>query len=144
MREILFRGKRISDGDWVLGGIMKVFHPNFDHESPEAFNLRKENCYCICSDGKDYFVEQDSIGQYTGLCDKNGDKIFEGDIVKFKRDNALGYTTVRTGEVRYYDKLPIFYVMATTGDAWDWVECEDFEVIGNSQDNPELLKGGAE
>lgn len=72
MREIKFRGKRISNGSWVYGGIYKTFHPNYDSD-----------CYAICADGRDYFVEQNTIGQFTGLYDKYDKKIFTGDIVNF-------------------------------------------------------------
>ncbi len=151
MREILFRGKRISDGSWVHGGIMKTFHPNFNHESPEAFNLRKENCYCICTGGKDIFVEQSSIEQYTGLTDKNGKKIFEGDICDFSilgGDHVFVKITIQYGCVGFE---PLDYDDVHPDDQkWTsfWKSEEDemwntdyFTVIGNIHDNPELLKG---
>jgi uncharacterized phage protein (TIGR01671 family) len=144
MREILFRGKatnriegreyrtKYKNGDWVYGLLTDV-------ENYAGFS---EMTNTNGVSGID--VDKNTVGQYTGLTDKNGKKIFEGDIVKFKRTNALGYMTSRIGEVKYYDELPIFYIFATTGDAWDWVDCEDIEVIGNIHDNPELLKEGAE
>ena len=146
MREILFRGQTRRYGEkvwmngekvqsnWVYGGVCcgkGVFSIVYDYMDEEKEKPIEK-----------HVVYTDTIGQYTGLTDKNGKKIFEGDIVSFKRVNALGYTTSRIGDVRYYDKLPIFYIMATTGDAWDWCDCEDIEVIGNIHDNPELLKGG--
>lgn len=132
MRDILFRGKT-EKGEWVYGDLL---HPdNYGNGySIEDFTKDKNNCFDVIPE---------TVGQYTGLTDKNGKMIFEGDIVSFKRINALGYTTSRIGDVKYYDELPIFYIMATTGDAWDWAECEDIEVIGNIHDNPELI-GGAD
>ena len=153
MREILFRGKRISDGSWVEGGIMKTFHPNFDHESPEAFNFRKANCYCICANNRDIFVEQKSIGQFTGLTDKNGKKIFEGDIFR-PFDNEI----IVVAWIDYYSTLGFLCRVEHTEtkrgkeitesyDGWAMLcdyELSELEVIGNIHDNPELLKGGAE
>jgi uncharacterized phage protein (TIGR01671 family) len=148
MREILFRGKRISNGKWVEGGIMKTFHPNFEHENEDAFLKQVPNCYCICAGGKDIFVEQESIGQFTGLTDKNGKKIFEGDIVKDE------YYCNRCGVVSFgkgtFDSGIYCY------NGWHYEDTDgivdhnelyvydarfNFEVIGNIHDNPELLGG---
>lgn len=133
MREILFRGrtaivsKEKYNGEWLYGNLIQTDSGNFYIGSREVSPLFQ-------------LVIPETVGQYTGIDDRNGKKIFEGDIVSFTRINALGYTTKRVGTVKYYDKLPIFYIMATTGDAWDWVECGDIEVIGNIHDNPELLE----
>jgi len=146
MREILFRGQtrrygekvRAGDGAklpsrWVYGGVLQGTGAHSIIYGGENMNDPGE--------GLDKWpVYTDTLGQYTGLTDKNGKRIFEGDIVKFSRFNALGYATRRVGDVRYYDELPVFYIMATTGDAWDWCDCEDIEVIGNIHDNPELLE----
>ena len=128
MREILFRGKNRGNNKWVFGSL-QVF---------KGFSI-------FCNDMKSFItVYSKTIGQYTGMKDINNKRIFEGDIVEFKRVNALGYTTSRIGEVKYYDELPIFYIYANTGDAWDWVDCEEIEVIGNIHDNPELMEGGCD
>lgn len=120
MREILFRGKRVATGEWAT-----------------SYNPNATMCCGVEREAFDW----KTVGQYTGMKDINDKRIFEGDIVSFKRVNALGYTTSRIGDVRYYDALPIFYIMATTGDAWDWVDCEEITVIGNIHDNPDLLEG---
>lgn len=150
LREILFRGKRVDNGEWICSGNLITF--NQGNGEPNLLNFIPErNAKCVCThDEADNIIGfedclfakviPDTVGQYTGIDDRNGKKIFEGDIVSFTRINALGYTTKRVGTVKYYDKLPIFYIMATTGDAWDWVECGDIEVIGNIHDNPELLE----
>lgn len=130
MREILFRGKIISldksCGNWIFGDL--------NHYSCDDGLFIAESA---CSMHR---IDKITVGQYTGMKDIKDKKIFEGDIVKFKRVNALGYTTNRVGDVQYYDELPIFYIYANTGDAWDWVDCEEIEVIGNIHDNPELME----
>lgn len=120
MRELLFRGKQAFNDKWAYS----------------EYPFGTINCGVVTHD----FLAE-TVGQFIGLTDQNGNKIFEGDIISFERVNALGYTTARVGEVKYYSELPIFYVLATTGDAWDWVECKNIKVIGNIHDNPELLEG---
>ena len=136
MREILFRGKRFSNGEWVIGGIMKTFHPNYDCENEEEFLSQSPNCYCICANNKDYFVEQTSIGQYTGLTDKNGKKIFEGDIIR------VDDTEIAVVE---YDETSAFYMAVFDRAESDFGsligQYPNVEIIGNVHDNPELVKG---
>ena len=133
MREILFRGKRKDNGKWVEGTFL---------------HLRVGREY-IC-DGTVWIgtlqpckeeVLPETVGQYTGLTDKNGKKIFEGDIVagavhwleRMKngvvafRDGSFGLTWYR-GEVEQFNP---FTSMCNV----------EYEVIGNIHDNPELLKG---
>ena len=127
MREILFRGKRISNGEWVYGGIVTSPHPNYNHPM----------VYAICSNMMDIFVDQDSIGQYTGLTDKNGTKIFEGDIVAIPGSKMQGLPA----EIRYnlngatFEISRVGYSHITLWDTKEWCE-----VIGNIHDNPELLE----
>lgn len=140
MREILFRGKGIDNGELVEGFLTK---------RPSAIHIGDYSPWYISvppvdpdDSGGYYNVDPDTVGQYTGMKDMGGNRIFEGDIVAFKRVNALGYTTSRIGEVKYFDELPVFYIMATTGDAWDWYQCQEIQIIGNVHDHPELLKDG--
>ena len=97
MREILFRGKRVANGKWVKGFA-------FEQHSP----TEKEQWY-IRSYETDYNVDPETVGQYTGLTDKNGKKIFEGDILRgeqypFKSDGKYNYFV----EVCYWDNAPEF------------------------------------
>lgn len=119
MREILFRGKTIANGKWSEGTLL----------------VTKQGC-CITPDATVYVaVDPETVGRYTGLTDKNGTKIFEGDIVKygdtvhnvvFEQRNGtayfgLVYSTLETLSFGYYQDL------------------KQIEVIGNIYDNPELL-----
>ena len=138
MREILFRGKRVSDGKWVQGKpwIYPMMSEAIIIYAVELKMDDERETYC-----ESVIVDPATIGQYTGQKDKNGKRIFEGDVVEFRRIDALGWTKHRTGQVRYSVDLPIFYILATTGDGWDWYDCKEIEIVGNIHDNPELIGG---
>lgn len=134
MREILFRGKSIDDdtwaadvGDWVYGGYVP----------PANKHLNK---YFIGNMGICTKVNPETIGQFTGLTDKNGKKIFEGDILK---PHTCRGTRIYT--VDWCSDCAMFVLPCITNEKWetDFVEycSEDFEIIGNVHDNPELMKG---
>ena len=77
MRKIIFRGKRLGSGEWVKGGIAPAYHEASDPMAPE-----EQEGYSIIDDGRAYAVDQDSIGQYTGKKDRDGNPIFEDDLVE--------------------------------------------------------------
>ena len=139
MREILFRGKT-DKGEWVQGQLLHfkasvgIGEPAIIIESCEWDNSNK-----WFNLGKRAKVIPETIGQYTGLTDKNGTKIFEGDIVKY------GYTI---NKVVFEHRNDTAYFGVAMDDAETWHFCyltnaACMEVIGNIHDNPELL-GGAE
>ena len=138
MREILFRGKRADNGEWVEG----VFSPyNWN-----LFGEREEKPQIIIfSENEDFDglwceVLPETIGQYTGLTDKNGKKIFEGDILKgcYDEDNPEEYTVV----VVFWDNGWRIQQDNRIPDPLEEYDGRICEVIGNIHDNPELLKGG--
>lgn len=139
MREILFRAKRIISGEWVFGGIMMTFHPNFPHKSEVDFWEGKGNCYCICTNNSDIFVEQETIGQYTGVKDKNGVRVFEGDIVRtqFGRFVRIEYRTLE-GFVGFdMTAIESEHERPWSSTAW---RSGNIEVVGNIHDGSELLR----
>lgn len=125
MREILFRGKRIDNGEWVYGSLIlwRDGSASIDDGSTES---------------PMYSVIPETVGQYTGLCDKDGKKIFEGDILTglFRfglsvnsfcdfRNGSFGTAYVRSN-YEHFKAFTSYYNV-------------DFEVVGNIHDNPELL-----
>ena len=119
MREILFRGKRVDNGEWLYGC--------YYHCIGTAYGAT----FIVVNDFGFIEVIPHTVGQYTGLTDKNGVKIFEGDIVKNSRDVGLLY---------YKEKNSAFTVKGWEYGYWLWHDKEDIEVIGNIYDNPELLE----
>ena len=145
MRDILFRGKRKDNREWVYGYVYRIW----------------ERVYILWGMTNDVpnmiEVDPETVGQYTGLTDKNGKKIFEGDIVKAVIVRDLGGGTEKREETGIigYDKIGMIGLIekyAGTIPVWsDFFQeltlsgCINdfwFEVIGNIHDNPELLKDG--
>ena len=142
MREILFRGKS-TDGEWVEGYYFKGWHWQEKREVNAIIPLNAEVFgWSDLSDCID--VVPETVGQYTGLTDNHGKKIFEGDIVDFEYGQLKkrGYVFYHDSGAKFgvkeadYDNLSILHVIHVK----EW----NMRVIGNIHDNPELLKGGAE
>lgn len=137
MRGIKFRGKNY-DGIWLYGYLMPAEKPVINKGCKYRISVSPQSCA-----GKDkmvYEVISDTIGQYTGLKDKKGKEIYEGDIMNDP-------TTKGVGVVEWNSVLCQFQLswqnMPTAADIFFMVKCGSF-VIGNIHDNPEIRKGGAE
>lgn len=146
-REILFRGKRVSNGNWIEGYfVLLAINEGLKH----AISTGTDEGRFIL-----FEVIPDTIGQFTGLCDKNGKKIFEGDILlEEEKEYSLeeyGEKVVGTHNIVAYwnEKACGFWVRRTDkpkGKIYVPEEplCESFaeelKVVGNIYDNPELLE----
>lgn len=133
MREILFRGKRVDNGEWVEGFYVNV---------PEHYKHEMSRKSYIVSINNGLFMEvvPESVGQYTGLTYKNGKKIFEGDII---RNNGNEIGVIRHGKYDVYSHYVFggYCCVDKTSALIDWTSGWRCEVIGNIHDNPELLRG---
>lgn len=148
MREIIFRGKRIFYDEWVCGSL--VYCPvNNEVGSIIVFGEEDETGYI---EGYHVDVNLNTVGQYTGLTDKNGKKIFEGDVIKYKEvcrfDDVDDIPSLepenikeKIGVVKYENgKFAPIPELHYCDDYWYAYGYIDFEVIGNVHDNPELLE----
>ena len=124
MREVLFRGKEVADGKWIEGF--------YSAEEYNPYSGEVEHIPRIQIIGKcvSLGVIPDTVGQYTGLTDKNGVRIFEGDIVRYKDD--IGYVIYNGDDARFLVDSPNRYISMDYSN--------EFEVIGNIHDDPELLQ----
>ena len=120
MREILFRGKKIDGGEWIKG-----FYAENGHGSSNI----QPKCKFF-----GYLVKPETVGQYTGLLDKNGNKIFEGDILESDSERFV---------VDWDDEFSGFYLTNVNpryqGVAMFANVADDGYIIGNVHDNPEML-----
>lgn len=128
MREILFRGKHMHvcpenkhlDGTWVEGYLADENHIN---------------------DGKcEFLIDPETICQYTGLTDKNGKKIWEGDILEGHLDDKFPEDVTREKVIWHESGWKTEEPGCDNKEYLDEFDTENFEVVGNVFDNPELLE----
>lgn len=139
MREYKFRGKRIDNGEWVYGyyfieerdiedGIIWRDIPQIQQRYGDHFQ---------------YFdVDLATVGQYTGLHDKNGKEIYEGDIVGFEdgMSTESGYAASGCTGCVSWDKETASFQVDNRLSAESYEVLEECAIIGNIYDNPELLE----
>lgn len=122
MREILFRGKRIDKNEWVEGDLIHL-----------------PNGIAILANGYAYVIPE-TVGQYTGLKDRKGKMIFEGDILIDKYSNEkFGFV----GVVKYNENLTKFQIVSDKYPNYDvgvGSRRDSIKILGNAYDNPELLE----
>ena len=112
-REILFRGKRVDNGEWVYGFLVKMWG---------QYHIIDQN-----DENSAYMIKPETVGQYTGLCDKNGKKIFEGDIVE-SPNGTQGFIEWQNAECAF---------LVNIGDDWQTMDDCPYEVVGNIYDKGE-------
>lgn len=155
MREILFRGKVAKGslngkkGEWVYG--FYVYDKDFfNRGSPHRIYTGQPENYAM----EYYRVEDTTVGQYTGLKDKNGKRIFEGDIVRYIYEPGKGFWNANQLSVIRYGKTGLKFdgikgtnkyslmcgCMSSIPFNQDAENIPEFEVIGNIHDNPELVE----
>ena len=127
IREVIFRGKRTDNGEWVEGSLLGIDWC----DKPSTYSIAPNTPVSVF-----YSIIPETVGQHTGLTDKNGKKIFEGDIIEVEGEKwCVGYDDMRARFVLFHTSWELMRNIPNY--------CER-EVIGNIHDNPEILKGGGD
>lgn len=137
MREILFRGKRVDNGEWVLGSLLVQSGERIskDEKAPDEYRILGRR-------GENYLVNSETVGQYTGLT-TNGKKIFENDIVEYDETKGTFYQIIwiqsgwgsREIDTNLCELFPPIHTDNPT-------YFDNAKIVGNVHDNPELLEVG--
>ena len=131
MREILFRGKSRSlrAGDWIYGYYNGPVGLDGSHE---ICDINDDACGLMIE------VDPETVGQFTGLKDRNGKRIFEGDIVRCESGRICKVVFFTSPQIACFDLLPIAAFDTPVPTLWNLFSAS--EVIGNIYDNPELME----
>ena len=140
MREILFRGKRIDNGEWVEGHLLEQDYPCYKAHIVPHINIEQDNRHTDILEHMIYEVDAATVGEFSGKCDDNDRRIFEGDIA----DGLFCFTTPVRAVCVFKDGA--FGLKWTLGGVDHFsaftsicnVACE--VVVGNIYENPEMLK----
>lgn len=133
-REILFKAKRLDNGEWVEGSLISTEDNSgfILRSKTKAFIPKGTNTFCST---ECYEIDQTTLCQYTGLTDKNGKKIWENDIVRNEEGDI--------GVVQWFEEHAAFMIWNKTKNCVCYLAENDFlkiEIVGNEFDNPELLE----
>ncbi len=128
MKEIKFRGKRLDNGAWEYGDLVQFGQKCHTPCKCAIIPGTASGSEPLCKVLLDYEVNPATIGQYTGLKDKSGRKIYEGDIVEHEYYHSNRVVKWDEDQAKF--------------DGWYKSEEKHYRIIGNIHDNPELLKGG--
>lgn len=158
MREILFRGKSVNDGEWVFGSLVITTLEPVDDAPIKHYHIEDMTIGCFPNEfqsGLSETIDPNTVGQFTGLTDKNGKKIFEADIIRTSNGRISAVSVVKYGNFRPKMIYDMFgrYIGHFPKQDLHGVYCESskeqmmlfdsptcIEVIGNIHDNPELLE----
>jgi uncharacterized phage protein (TIGR01671 family) len=133
MRTIKFRGKDVKTGEWVYGDLHTLCDKQHIHTEHTTYPFA----------GRRSFIDPDTVGQFTGLTDKDGKEIYEGDIVRSTNSNEFVY------EVVYEDKRFASFGLRRKQDVFmhyfgEAIEADECEVVGSVFDNPDLIEKGGQ
>lgn len=129
MREIKFRGKRLDNGEWIEGNLLRMNGHWFIFLDPAPEGIDK------------YAVDPATVGEFTGLKDKNGKEIYEGDVMEIPETD---FNAEIIGRV-LFEEDAYYIIPLRGGHLWGlhWsLRKHDAKIIGNIHDNPKFLKGG--
>lgn len=128
MREIKFRGKGKDSGEWICGSLLYLKADNI-----QIWRKEKDGTW-------NYVVDPATVGQYTGLKDKNGVEIYEGDVLLYREMNRRAGVSWRDGGFIVYDVNDPDKWQALNDDDASQVISQIMEVINNVHDAPKLLE----
>lgn len=128
MREIIFRAKRKDGSEWCRGFYIV--------EESKRMSTRDTIHLIVSIEHKDE-VDQETVGQYIGIDDRNGIQIFEGDIVKIISDDELAIIEYNTSEAIFEVKYISNNIVVNFSE---YLWGRDVEIVGNIHDNPEILE----
>lgn len=127
-REIKFRGKNKKNGEWFYGNL-------YDKDISGRTHICTAKKGCLD-------IDPETVGQFTGLLDKNGTEIYEGDIIRSydSENNPIIHSISWDNKKACYVATMLQYPLLGSLIDKDWIDEFEKEVIGNIHDNPELLK----